>query len=254
MDALRSLEGRVALITGTGGGQGLEAALRFAAAGAIVVGCDQRGAGHADAKAQIEAAGGRADFFDGVDLGDAKGAEDWVEAAAALHGRVDILYNNASAARFAPFGQMTLDDWSFTIRNELDILFHVTRPAWSWLAKQGGVVINTSSVNGHAAGMPGCAAHAAAKGGVSALTRQLAQEGAAVGIRVVAISPGFIATPGTAEIADNPALSAMVLERSLIKRPGRPEEVVELAVFLASAAAAYITGTDIVVDGGRLVG
>ena len=254
MGDIRSLEGQVALITGTGGGQGLAAALRFARAGAIVVGCDLRGDGHAEARARIEAAGGRADFFDDIDLGDAKAAEAWVQAAAALHGRVDILYNNASAARFAPFGEMSLDDWSFTIRNELDILFHVTRPAWSWLAKQGGVVINISSINGHAAGMPGCAAHAAAKGGVSALTRQLAQEGAAVGIRVVAISPGLVATPGTAQIVDDPELSAMVLQRNLIQRPGRPEEVVELAVFLASDAAAYITGADYVIDGGRLAG
>ncbi|WP_404477575.1 SDR family NAD(P)-dependent oxidoreductase [Novosphingobium sp. BL-52-GroH] len=244
----------MALITGTGGGQGLEAALRFAGAGATIIGCDLHGYGHADAKEQIEREGGRADFFDGVDLGDGSAAGQWVEAAAALHGRIDILYNNASAARFAPFAEMTLADWSFTIRNELDIIFHVTRPAWPWLARQGGVVINIASVNGHAAGMPGCAAHAAAKGGVSALTRQLAQEGAAAGIRAVAISPGLIATPGTAEIVDNAELTAMVLQRSLIQRPGRPEEVVELALFLASDAAAYITGTDFVIDGGRLVG
>lgn len=249
MSALRD---KVALITGTGGGQGRAAALRFAAAGAHVVGCDLKVEENRETARIVRAAGGTIDTMEPVDLGDPERARAWVESAAALRGRIDILYNNASAARFAPFGTFPVEDWQFTIRNELDLVFYVTRFAWPWLQRQGGVVINTASVAGIAGSGPGGAGHAATKGAVIALSKQLAMEGAPHGIRVVTISPGLIETPATAPLVADPQTRHMLLERNLIKRVGQPEDVAGLAVFLAGPDAAYITGANILVDGGRI--
>src|SRR5690606_1972777 len=98
----------------------------------------------------------------------------------------------------------------------------------------------------------GISAHAAAKGAVVAFTRQLAVEGAAVGIRAVSLSPGFIATPGTRAFLEDPKTRATLLDGILLGRPGEPEEVVAMALFLASGEASFITGSDIVIDGGAL--
>jgi NAD(P)-dependent dehydrogenase (short-subunit alcohol dehydrogenase family) len=187
-----------------------------------------------------------------VDLGDPDQACRWVEEAASVHGRIDILYNNASAARWSPIEVFPIDDWLFTVRNELHLVFYVTRFAWPWLMRQGGVVINTASVAGLAGSGPGGAAHAATKGAVIALTKQLAMEGAPHNIRVVTISPGVIDTPATAPLIADPRTREMLIERNLIKRVGLPEEVAGVALFLASDDAAYITGANIVVDGGRV--
>jgi NAD(P)-dependent dehydrogenase (short-subunit alcohol dehydrogenase family) len=247
-----SLQGKVALITGTGGGQGRAAAVRFAAAGAHVVGCDVKVEGNRETAALVQAAGGSIVTMEPVDLGDAEQARKWIEAAAAVHGRIDILYNNAAAARWAPIEAFPIEDWQFTIRNELDLVFYATRFAWPYLQRQGGVIINTASVAGIAGSGPGGAAHAATKGAVIALTKQLAMEGAPHGIRVVAISPGVIETPGTAHLIADPQMRDALLARNLIKRPGQSEDVAGVALFLASEDAAYITGANIVVDGGRV--
>lgn len=246
------LAGRVALITGTAGGQGRAAALLFAAAGAMVVGCDINAAGSAQTAAMVRAAGGTMLDWGAVDLGDAAQAEAWVERAASEAGRVDIVYNNGSAARFSPFGEMSLDDWHFTIRNEVDLVFYVCRFAWKHLAKDGGVIINLASVAGHAASrVARQSAHSASKAAVLGLTRHLALEGVPHGIRAVSISPGVIETPGTATLMADPALRDMMLADSMLKRVGRPEEVAELALFLASDKASFITGADYLIDGGR---
>jgi NAD(P)-dependent dehydrogenase (short-subunit alcohol dehydrogenase family) len=244
--------GKVALITGTGGGQGRAAALRFAAAGAHVIGCDVKLEGDRETVRLVKAAGGSIVTMDPVDLGDPAQAEKWVEDAAKIHGRIDILYNNASGAVFEPFESFSIAGWQAGVRNELDLVFYVTRFAWAHLAKQGGVIINTASVAGLAGSGPGGASHAATKGAVIALTKHLAFEGAPHGIRVVAISPGVIDTPGTAEMMAIPELREGFLAKNLIKRFGQPEDIAGVALFLASDDAAYITGANLVVDGGRL--
>src|SRR5271167_2341104 len=157
------LKDKVALITGTGGGQGRAAALRFAAAGAHVVGCDVKVEGDEETVRRGKAAGGSMVSMTPVDLGDPAQAEKWVEDAAKLHGRIDILYNNASTCKFVPIESFSIEDWQFGIRNELDLVFYVTRFAWAHLAKQGGVIINTASVAGITGSGPGGASHAAAK-------------------------------------------------------------------------------------------
>jgi NAD(P)-dependent dehydrogenase (short-subunit alcohol dehydrogenase family) len=177
----------------------------------------------------------------------------WVESAVAAHGKIDVLYNNASAARFAPVQDMSIEDWHFTIRNEVDLIFYATKYAWNHLAKQKGVIINVSSTAAWGGSkVAGISAHSAAKGAVVSFTRQIAVEGAPLGIRAVCLSPGFIATPGTAAFMENPQARAALLDGVLMDRPGEPEEVVAMALFIASEEASFITGSDIVIDGGLL--
>jgi NAD(P)-dependent dehydrogenase (short-subunit alcohol dehydrogenase family) len=247
----KTLDGKVALITGTGGGQGRVAALRFTAEGATVVGCDVNASAAKETLDAVTTAGGTMISSAPVDLSDPAQAQGWVEQAARDCGRIDVVYNNASATRFGPVPDLPVEDWYFTLRNELDLVFLVTKYAWPHLAVNGGVIINVGSV----AGLRGnrnapMVAHAASKGGVIAMTRQLAVEGAAHGIRAVSISPGTIQTPGTAEILSQPAVRDALLAQSLVPRLGQPGDVVEVAVFLASSGAEYLTGIDIAVDGG----
>jgi meso-butanediol dehydrogenase / (S,S)-butanediol dehydrogenase / diacetyl reductase len=175
-----------------------------------------------------------------------------VQGAGERHGRIDIVYNNGSTARVGSTADLSVEDWHFTIRNELDLVFFVTKYAWPVLVRSGGgVVINTAS----AAGWIGnrsvpFVAHMATKGGVIAMTRQMAAEGGPVGIRAVSISPGTIVTPGTADVLAVPEVRDALVAQSLIPRLGMPADVISLAVFLASDEAGYITGADFVVDGG----
>ena len=124
------LDGKVALITGVGGGMGRAAALRFSAEGARVVGCDMDAATSAETARLVEEAGGAMTVFAPVDLGDAAAAAAWVEAAIAVHGSADILYNNASSPRFGAVEELSIADWDHTMRNELDLVFYATKAIW----------------------------------------------------------------------------------------------------------------------------
>lgn len=248
----KTLQDKVVLITGTGGGIGRESALRFSAAGAKIIGCDLNVKANLETAEQVKAQGGTIDVMGPIDLGNPKQARQWIEDAAAIHGKIDIVFNNASAARFAPFESFPIEDWQFTIRNELDLVFYVARFAWPHLQKSHGVLINMGSVAGIVGSGPGGAAHAATKGAVIALTKHLAQEGSEHDIRVVAISPGFIETPGTADFSSVPEIRESLIARNIIKRIGQPADIAGVAVFLASDAAAFMTGNNIVVDGGRV--
>lgn len=250
---MKRLEGKVALITGTGAGQGRTAALRFAREGATVIGCDICEDDYRQTAALLAEEGFTLHGSAPVDLGDPEQARAWVGSAARKFESFDILYNNASAARFGPVENFSIEDWRYTMRNDLDLVFYVTHYAWPFLARPGSVIINIASTAAWCGSrVTGKAAHAAAKGGVVAMTRQLAAEGAALGIRAVSISPGFIKTPGTAAFVEDPATRTALLQGVLLDRPGEPDDVVSLALFLASAEGAYITGSDLVVDGGLL--
>ena len=132
-----------------------------------------------------------------ADVSDPEDARAMVEETVRAFGGLDVLYNNASSPRFVPMPDLSVDDWQYSIRNELDLVFYVTKFAWPYLAERGGVIINTASISAHVATPDvGMAAHCAAKGGVLALTRVFAADGAKNGIRAVSISPGPIKTPG----------------------------------------------------------
>ncbi len=249
----KRLEGKVALITGTGSGIGRASALRFADEGALVVGCDINEQGNRETVEAAQTAGGTMTGMAPVDLGDPDRAAAWVEEAVGVHGRVDVLFNNAGNARFGPITEFSVEDWQFTIRNELDQVFYVTKSAWPHLADGGGVIINSASIAAHTGTKGvGTAAHNATKGGVLALTRGLAAEGGPHGIRAVSISPGLIKTP--ASIRDYlhiPGMEEMAIEQLLVDRLGLPEDIAAMAAYIASDDAVFLTGVDLLVDGGH---
>lgn len=247
------LAGKVAFITGTGGGQGRAAAVLFAKEGAKVVGCDVKKEGGEETAAMVKAAGGDS-IFSVVDLANGDEVKNWFAAGVKQYGQMDILYNNASACLFAPIETMTWEEWQFTIRNELDLLFWACHHAMPHMKQRGGSIINTASMAGivgfHNLGN---FAHAATKGGVLALSRQMAAEGAQYNIRSNSISPGFIETPATMSLYDAPGYKEMfqsLIDKQMIKRRGKPEDIAYCALYLASDESAWVTGANFVIDGG----
>jgi NAD(P)-dependent dehydrogenase (short-subunit alcohol dehydrogenase family) len=247
-----ALDGKVVLLSGTGRGMGRVAARRFAAEGAIVAGGDIDEAAAAETLRLVEADGFAPGTAGPLDVTDEDSVRAWVDGCVASFGRVDVLYNNAGAVRFGALCDQPFADWRFTLGAELDSVFLATRAAWPQLAASRGVVLNVGSVAGISGSMTvGRVAHSASKGGVIAVTRQLAGEGGRAGIRVNAISPGMIATEGTAESLLRPGNPMTAVSRHIpLGRVGTADEVVNVAVFLASDAAAYVTGANVVVDGG----
>jgi meso-butanediol dehydrogenase / (S,S)-butanediol dehydrogenase / diacetyl reductase len=246
------LEGKVALITGTSGGQGRAAAILFAKEGATVVGCGMNEEGNAETAKTIADAGFKMDTAK-VDITDSEQCKAWIDKAAQTYGGVDIVYNNAARERFAPFAQMSAEDWHFTIRNELDAVFLPSRHAWSHLiARGGGVILNIASVSGmRGSEYIGSAAHAAGKSGVIGFTRQLALEGAPHNIRAISISPGPINTPVTLKQLDaDPNFRTTYEGWTLLNRVGEPEDIAYAALYLVSDEASFVTGINLPVDGG----
>lgn len=247
------LQGKVALITGIGGGIGRAAALLFAAEGATVVGCDLQAEGSEETVALAADSGHRIDAATGLDLGDAEATRSWVDAAATTHGGIDVLFNNASAIRFGPVDELSLEDWSFTVRNELDLVFYAIRAVWPHLrSRGGGAIVNVGSISGYRGAwfMPQNA-HGATKGGVLGLTYQLAVEGGPLGIRVNAVSPALTRTPATEHLFTDPdSPFDFAQARIPLGRAGEPLDIARAALFLASDEAAYITGVNLPVDGG----
>jgi meso-butanediol dehydrogenase/(S,S)-butanediol dehydrogenase/diacetyl reductase len=247
------LAGKVALITGTGGGQGRAAALLFAQEGARVVGCDVKTAGSAETVEMVKAQGGEMIALAPLDLTDEAQVARWVAAGVEAFGGIDILYNNASAPRFNAIDKLSLEDWNYTLANEITLIFLAVKHAVPHLrARGGGVVINTASSVGleGAKAAPGGAAHAAAKGAVIALTNHLVGELAALNVRVNVITPGAIDTPALAASTAIPAVRESMTANHAIRRMGRPEEIAYAALYLASDEASYVTGANIIVDGG----
>ncbi len=237
------LAGKRALVTGAGGGIGRGVAEGFARQGAAVMAVD------IDAAA-LATLGGMA--VHAADLMTEAGAQGAVAAAVEALGGIDILVNAAAVADFRWIEEMDHAQWRRTLSGELDTVFLMCRAAWPAL-KQGGrsAILNFASANAHVALRDSPAlAHCAGKGGVLAMTRQLAMEGGPHGIRANTISPGMIVTPATAPVLESPDLLAAVQGKLMVARLGTPADIAAGAIYLCSDEAGYVTGADLGIDGG----
>lgn len=251
----RRLDGKVVLLSGTAGGQGRVTAELFARHGAKVVGCDIDGDGDHATVASVAAQGGHMVSASPLDLTDPRQARQWVDFAIGVHGRIDVLYNNASFPAQGGVAELSHADWDSTIRNELDLVWHCSQAVWPHFISQGrGTIVNIGSIASRI-GRRGASAHAAAKGGVAALTRQLAADGAGHQIRVNCLSPGAIDGPALRAARDRLGHDpvAGIVQATAMGREGQPLEVAYAGLFLASDESSYVTGIDLVVDGGASV-
>jgi NAD(P)-dependent dehydrogenase (short-subunit alcohol dehydrogenase family) len=179
------------------------------------------------------------------------GCQKLVEFAIRQYGRIDVLFNNAAKAHFNWIEDITEDEWRLNTRDEVDLVFFLTKAAWPHLKASGGTIVNTASLNGwRVFRILGGLAHATAKMGIVGMTKQLAMEGRKHGIRANSISPGIIETNQTREQLKDKEWADYMLGKTLLGRLGKPEEVANVALFLASNESSFVTGTDIKVDGG----
>ncbi|WP_404475937.1 SDR family NAD(P)-dependent oxidoreductase [Microbacterium aerolatum] len=189
-----------------------------------------------------------------VDLGDPTDAGDWVRNGAEQLGGLDVMYNNAAGFGFAPFSQMSFDLWRHVMSVELDLVFHTTTAAWPLLCDGGGSLINIGSYSALRGIEPlAQVAHTTAKGGVIAMTKSLAAEGARYGVRANSISPGFVSTPATDKAVDAEG-KAWQVGNALIQRPGTGEDIAYMALYLASDESSWVTGQNYSLDGGATAG
>lgn len=251
LDSFR-LDGRVALVTGSSRGLGQAAAIALAEAGADLVLLDRT---RPTETLDRLAATGRRVHSIACDLASASPERlhaAVAEAAEAL-GSVDILVNNAGMIRRAPAAEHAASDWGEVLRVNLDAVFHLSQAAGRRMLQRGwGRIINVASMLSFQGGIlvPG---YTASKHAVAGLTKALANEWAAAGVTVNAIAPGYMATDNTAPIRADAEREKSILSRIPAGRWGAPSDLQGAFVFLASDAAAYVTGAIVPVDGGWLV-
>lgn len=246
------LKDKVCIITGTGSGMGRAAALLFCAEGAKVVGCDINVESAEATLREARQAGGQMVSLQPADLTQQDQCDALVVLALKSYGGIDVVYNNAATAYFGWMDQFTFEEFARTIDGELLIVFRFCKTVWPHLvARGGGSIINVASTSAKVAYkvLPGIA-HTAAKGGVLAMTRQLAMEGGKHNIRANTISPGLIETGATREFLKLPQFLGPMMDKLMLGRVGQPEDVAPAALFLASDESSFVTGADIAVDGG----
>jgi len=247
-----SLDGRTVLVTGATRGLGWAVARAMAAAGAHVV-LNGRTPERVEGRVRELAAAGHAASPAPFDVCDGAAAEAAVAAIVAARGRLDVLVNNAGINHRRAVVDFPLEDWRRIIDTNLTACFVLAQAAARVMAAQGGGrIIMMGSIMGIMP-RPTIPAYVAAKGGVAALTRALAVELGGAGVTCNAIAPGYITSDMTADLAADPAFDAYLRRRTPLGRWGRPEEIANAAVFLASDAASFVNGHVLVVDGGLTV-
>lgn len=248
---MANLQGRIALVTGASQGIGRACALELARAGATVALAARNEGKLAEAVAEIEAAGGQAAAF-ALDIASEESIKACAKAVVERFGKVEILVNNAGITRDGLMMSMKRADWDDVLGTNLTGAFLLTQALLRPMLKnRWGRIINISSVVGRA-GQAGQVNYAASKAGLLGFTRSMAREVASRGITVNAVAPGYIETPMTA-VLDEKQRTAMMAQIPL-DRAGTDAEIAGPVVFLASDAAAYITGHVLDVNGGMFMG
>jgi 2-deoxy-D-gluconate 3-dehydrogenase len=244
-----SLEGQVALVTGANKGLGQGIALALARAGADIVAVSSSGA--ADTVAQVQALGRRGRAL-AADLGTLAPIPGLIQQSLAAFGRLDILVNNAGTIRRADAVDFTEADWDAVIDVNLKSAFFLCQAAGRHFLSQGrGKIINIASMLSFQGGIR-VPSYTASKSGLAGITRLLANEWAGRGVNVNAIAPGYMATDNTAALRADAERNRDILARIPAGRWGRADDLAGAAVFLASAAADYVHGIVLPVDGGWL--
>jgi len=250
------LKDKVAIVTGARRGMGRTHALVLAKAGAKVVVADISLEDCQKVVEEIEKNGGEAIAVK-CDVSKKEEVKEMVKETVEKFGKVDILVNNAGITQFKPFLELTEEEWDRTIDINLKGYFLCAQATAEEMAKQkAGVIVNIASVamGQQGIGFPTLVHYCASKGGIVGMTEALAVELAPFGIRVNAIAPGMIDTPMIDPVKKDPGTMEAMLARVPMHRVGKPEEVSNLVLFLASDASSYITGSTVVIDGGWLAG
>ena len=245
------LDGKVAIVTGSGSGIGRVLALGLAQAGAHTVVADLPGKIEAAEETARAVRGmGRQALVSELDVTKVKSAETMVEKARSAFDHIDILVNNAGIIIRKKALEVSEEDWDRVLDTNLKGAFFVSQAAARAMVEQGGgKIVNIASVNG-IIGSPERAAYTASKAGLINLTRTLAAEWAQHGINVNAIGPTYLLTPFTQELFDDEHFRQDYFRRQPIQRVGHPEDLVGAAVYLASPASDLVTGHTLMVDGG----
>jgi NAD(P)-dependent dehydrogenase (short-subunit alcohol dehydrogenase family) len=245
------LEGKICIITGTGGAIGSASALLFSREGARVVGCDVNPETAPLVLGKVNAEGGEMISLHPCDLTDRADCDRLIQFALSRFGRIDVLFNNASRPHYGWMSEPSDDHWFRTIDEELHIVYLLCKAAWPALCASSGTIVNMASTSGLTTyRMLAGIAHSAAKGAVTSMTRHLAMEGRKHGVRANSLSPGVIETPSTIARSKDPEWASAMTGRIMRGSLGKPEEIAAVALFLASDESSFINAADIVVDGG----
>ena len=247
----KRLSNKVCIITGTGGSIGRETAIYFAQEGARIVGCDTNEAEGNETEELVLRAGGEIVSYLPANLSSSATCREVVQLALQAFGRIDALVINSVQPYFNWLEDISDEEWHQSMADELDMVLFMARAAWPYLKETHGCVVNISSISAYATFKTfGSIAHSTAKAGILALTRNLAKEGSAFQVRANSISPGIIETNQTAAQLNEKEFADYILSRTMLNRYGKPADIANAAVFLASDESNYITGSDIVIDGG----